>query len=196
MKKTKVILTIMGLPADTIAIALFISAGAFYFIGPYLTFYASASFIAGAVHLMLIKRDGGYQKLNLDIGGPYTTLYVKGLPDNTHEKIESLVESNQLVSIKCPDQKYLRIALRQHVYNRRGFSEFTESDHVEFAGKPLGKRTLLLSYRSKETLQNSISSMLNRGWQLYGEQGTESNLIDRVYTQTMLYEPSEPTIVD
>ncbi|KIF53054.1 MULTISPECIES: hypothetical protein [Vibrio harveyi group] len=191
---TKVVLTIMGLPADTIAIATLMSVAAFYYVGPYMLIYATATICIGLVHLMLIKRHGGYQKLNFDLGGPKMSLYVKGLPDDIHSRIESLIESNQLVLIKCPEHKFLRIALTQFVYNRGGFSELSKAECVELLGKPLGKRTILLSYRSKETLQNSISTMLQRGWKLYGEQGTESNLIDRVYTQTMLYEPSEATM--
>jgi hypothetical protein len=85
----------------------------------------------------------------------------------------------------------LRRAVGENVYRMGGFAEFQTGDSFELSSKPLGKRSLILSYRSKETLQNSMSHLMQRGWRPYGEQGKESSLIDRVYTQTMLYGPRD-----
>ena len=192
MKKLKVVDLIMGLPRDTVLGSVVLTVVAFYLLGPYVEVYACLTLLAAIGHLLVIKRDRGYQKLSYNFGGPIPMqIYVKGLPDNLHAEIESLIESNQLVAIRCSNNRCLRQALSEYVHVRGGFCEFIEADEVQLSGRPLGKRSLLLSYRTKEELQHSMSAMLQRGWKLYGEQGMESNLNDRVYTQTMLYEPSE-----
>ncbi len=182
----------MGLPLNTVLGSVALSVAASYLVGPYVVAYTCLTLLAALGHQLVIKRDRDYQKLSHSVNGPIPLhIYVKGLPDNIYEKIELLIESNQLVSIRCPMNRLLRKALSEGVHARGGFCEFILADEVELSGRPLGKRSLLLSYRTKKQLQESMSEMLQRGWTLYGEQGVESNLIDRVYTQTMLYEPSE-----
>ena len=192
MKKLKLVVSIMGLPQNTVLGSVALSVAAYYLVGPYVEVYACLTLLAALGHQLVIKRDRDYQKLSFSVGGPIPLhIYVKGLPDNIHAKIELLIKSNQLVAIRCPMNRFLRDALSERVHVRGGFCEFIVADEVELSGRPLGKRSLLLSYHTKEQLQESMSAMLQRGWKLYGEQGMESNLIDRVYTQTMLYEPSE-----
>ncbi|USD58831.1 hypothetical protein J4N45_09850 [Vibrio sp. SCSIO 43140] len=160
--------------------------------GGHLFPYLSVAIIVAMVHGLIIKNNKDYQKLMFDFGGgmpPY--LYVKGAPDNLDKKVMSLIGSNQLVCIRCPKHVALENALFNMVTKHGGVCEFIRSDRIEIFGKPLGKRTVLLSYRSKKTLENSISIMQQRGWDLYGEQGVETSLLDRVYTQTMVYEPTE-----
>ncbi|KZX82419.1 hypothetical protein A3715_34140 [Oleiphilus sp. HI0009] len=118
-------------------------------------------------------------------------ILVRGIPETFLEEVDDLIESNKLLIIGCPKNWALRKAISDRVYNKAGFVEFQLSDELSIDHKELGKRAVLLSYRAKKTLQDAISHLMNRGWNISGEQGIESNLIDRVYTQRMVYEPAE-----
>lgn len=127
-------------------------------------------------------------KIPLIAGGPYSYLIVKGLPDGVLESILKVVDSNQLVSITMPQDKMLRACFKRYISIKGGFVEFIEGIEFKLEGKPLGARCLLLSYRKKSELQDAISHLLSKGWKIQGEQSVDANLIDRVYTQTMLFE--------
>lgn len=133
----------------------------------------------------------------VDLGCPMpTTLAIKGLPNSFKNDLEKLISENKLVIFGLPNgakYNYLKTVLSEYIYIRSGFCEFTHSETFFVSSRPLGKQALLLSYHCKKSLQDAISIMLQRGWQIKGSQSTESNLISRVYTQTMLYNPSAPT---
>ncbi|MDA0152342.1 hypothetical protein OH460_08510 [Vibrio sp. Makdt] len=186
----KVIPAFCGFPTNTLFLAISLAIASYFLIGPYTLIYVFFALTLIYGHCFFIRLDGHYEKLSCDLGGFFPHyLYIKGLPDNFFSDIEVIIETNQLVGIHCPKNKLLRIGLRQHVYGHGGFSEFFDGEDVTLSGLPLGNRTLLLSYRTKEKLQCAISTMQNRGWKMHGEQGVEANLIDRHYTQTMMYEP-------
>jgi hypothetical protein len=135
--------------------------------------------------------------IDVNLGGPFpTTVAIKGLPNSFKNDLEKLISENKLVIFGLPNKSkynYLKNVLSEYVYIRSGFCEFTHSETFFVSSRPLGKQALLLSYHSKKSLQDAISIMLQRGWQIEGSQSTESNLVSRVYTQTMLYNPSAPT---
>lgn len=133
----------------------------------------------------------------VNLGGPMpTTVAIKGLPNSFKNDLEKLISENKLVIFGLPNgakYNYLKIVLSEYMYIRSGFCDFTHSETFFVSSRLLGKQALLLSYNSKKSLQDAISIMLQRGWQIEGSQSTESNLISRVYTQTMLYNPAAPT---
>ncbi|MGI5310331.1 hypothetical protein [Rheinheimera sp. WS51] len=133
-----------------------------------------------------------------DLGGPMpTTVAIKGLPASFKEDIENAIAGNKLVVIGLPKQhkfNFLKTVLSKYIYTRAGFCEFAHSENFSMSFRPLDKKALLLSYHSKQSLQDAISIMLKRGWQIEGSQSTESNLISRVYTQTMVYNPSAASV--
>lgn len=135
--------------------------------------------------------------IKADLGGPMpTTVAVKGLPSSFKDDIEKAISENMLLAIGLPKAhkfNFLKTVLSKHIYMRAGFCDFTHSENFSMSYQPLDKKALLLSYHSKQSLQDAISILLKRGWQIEGSQSTESNLISRVYTQTMVYNPSAAT---
>jgi hypothetical protein len=117
---------------------------------------------------------------------------IKCFTEEDMNELFKLINSNQLISITLPhvsdrEFRYIKNILSNFIYKKAGFSEFHKGEILKIEGKPLGKRTVYLAYRSKKTLQDSVSTLLNRGWCIEGYKGTESNLIDRLHTQTMIY---------
>lgn len=135
--------------------------------------------------------------LKADLGGPlHTTVSVKGFSESFKDDIEKAISENKQLVIGLPKAhkfNFLKIVLSKYIYMRSGFCEFTHSENFCISSRPLDKKALLLSFHSKQSLQDAISIMLKRGWQVEGAQSTESNLISRVYTQTMVYSPSSTT---
>lgn len=190
MNKPKVIITLFGLPFITLVIGFLVAIMFKTVTMQYSLLCTALILICGYAHKRVLDKNSEYQKLSMDIGSPISmVLYVKGLPDNIHQVIENIITANELVVCQCPKDPMLRDALKQYVYKRGGFCEFKKSKSFTLTGRPLGKRSLLLSYSTKGQLQDAISVLLERNWELYGQQGTEANLISRVYTQTMIYKP-------
>lgn len=128
-----------------------------------------------------------------DLGGPMpTAVSLKGFPSSFKDDVEKSISENMLLVLGLPKSNkfnFLKAVLSKYIYTRSGFCEFTHSENFSLSLRPLDKTALLLSYHSKQTLQDAISIMLKRGWQIEGHQLTESNLISRIYTQTMVYNP-------
>ena len=167
-----------------------VSASLFFqfYVYPMLIVYVIAGF--AGLHYYKKRYLTDYTVLRFDIGAPFKSeLLVQGLPEKLFEQIDQIILANKLVVITCPEHHFLRMGLRDYVYNKIGFVEFEDGAEIAIHEKELGKRAFLLSYRNKSNLQGTISDLLQRGWKISGEQGMESNLIDRVYTQRMVYEP-------
>lgn len=186
----KVQLSVMGLPVNSLfSLMVFSFILSYYFAFPGLVVYLCVSAVLSYAYKRYFLKE--YVSLSYNAGYPMDhQLLIKGLPLNFLKEINSLIESNQLVEISLPQNIHLRKAISQYVYNRMGFVEFYTSDTIKVQGKNLNKRAFLLSYRNKSTLQNSISILMNRGWDISGELGMERSLLDRIYTQRMVYTPS------
>jgi hypothetical protein len=181
---------VLGLPVGFMLVAAGVSMALSYYVYSALIPYLAVSIIACYLYRKNLLKD--HDSLRFDIGGPVKSeILVKGIPEGFFVELEDLIESNKLVVVSCPKDWMLRKAISDYVYNKAGFVEFKLSDQVSIEQKDLGKRAVLLSYRTKKTLQDAISHLMNRGWSISGQQGMESNLIDRVYTQRMVYEPQE-----
>jgi hypothetical protein len=189
-------ITIYGVPA-TAAIALF-ATPFILSIYVYKIFFIYVIALLPVAYLIRIQTKKHYPtNIAVNLGGPWpTTVAIKGLPNSFKNDLEKLISENKLVIFGLPNRSkynYLKTVLSEYIYIRSGFCEFTHSETFSVSYRPLGKQALLLSYHSKHSLQEAISIMLQRGWQIEGSQSTESNLISRVYTQTMLYNPAAPT---
>lgn len=189
-------ITIAGIPI-TAVIALTASPFllSYYFYPLTLTYFLALLPVA---YLIRIKTQKSYPiTVKADLGGSIlTTVAVKGLPESFKDDIEKAISENMLLVIGLPKASkfnFLKTVLYKFIYTRAGFCEFTHSENFCMSYRALDKKALLLSYHSKQSLQEAMSIMLKRGWQVEGAQSTESNLISRVYTQTMVYNPSAAT---
>lgn len=189
-------ITIAGIPIPAVIV---LTAAPFllsYYLYPATIIYFLALLpIAYAIRIRT-KKDYPL-KIKADLGGPMpTTVAVKGLPSSFKEDIEKAISENMLLVFELPKAhkfNFLKTVLSKYIYMRAGFCEFTHSETFSMSFRPLDKKALLLSYHSKQSLQDAISILLKRGWHIEGSQSTESNLISRVYTQTMVYNSSAAT---
>jgi hypothetical protein len=185
----KSIFLIFGMPALVIILATMLSVAFSYYVYPALFTCLIISCVAAYIWRKVLSSSYPLI-LSINVGGPIDhKVMIRGVPINALEQIRETVEKNRLVVLTLPKDNFLRIAFNQKIYQMGGFVEFKTGHTFALSDKPLGKRILLLSHRSKAQLQCAISHLLQRGWQLYGDQGTESSLVDRVYTQSMLYDP-------
>ena len=130
-------------------------------------------------------------ELDYKLGAPVTSqILIKGSPVDIKDKIELLITENKLIIIHCPKNSILRLAFKQYITGKAGFLEFIDSEGLAVDSKPLNDRVFILSYRDKGSLQTAMASLIQRGgWAIQGIQSYESTLIDRVYTQTMVFNP-------
>lgn len=189
-------ITFAGIPIQAVIAIILLPFLLSYFVYPATFVYLLALLTVAHFIRKQIKKNYTIT-IAVDLGGPMqTTVAIKGLPNSFKNDLERLISENNLVIIGLPNiakYRYLKRILSEYIYIRAGFCEFTHSETFYVSSRPLGKQALLLSYSSKQSLQNAISIMLQRGWQIFGPQSTESNLISRVYTQTMVYNPSAPS---
>lgn len=189
-------ITIAGIPAPA-AIALIVAPFLLsYYLYPATVVYFLV--LLPIAYAIRIKTQKDFPlTVKADLGGPMpTTVAVRGLPSSFKDDIEKAISENMLLVIGLPKAhkfNFLKTVLSKYIYMRAGFCKFTHSETFSMSFQPLDKKALLLSYRSKQSLQDAISILLKRGWQIEGSQSTESNLISRVYTQTMVYNPSAAT---
>lgn len=176
---------IFGLPLFETAVTLAISLTFSLLINDYQNSSFIIALLVSWVYAIKLKREMPFSLRSSSNYG--VILRVAGLPDDFYTSIDMIIEDNKLVVITCPKDPMFRFAIKEHIYNKLGFVEFNDGDRVTVTSKQLGHSTFLLSYRDKVSLQNAISSLMKRGWKFQGEQGTESSLFDRVYTQTMIY---------
>ncbi|WP_445769025.1 hypothetical protein [Rheinheimera sp.] len=184
-------MTIVGIPVPAV-LALIAAIFFFSYLYPAPFIYILAAVpLAYAIRIHTLRAYPVIVKA--DLGGPMpSTLAIKGLPASFKEDIENAIAGNKLVVIGLPKKQkfnFLKTVLSKYIYTRAGFCEFTHSENFSMSFRPLDKKALLLSYHSKQSLQDAISILLKRGWQIEGSQSTESNLISMVYTQTMVYNP-------
>ncbi|WP_240224562.1 hypothetical protein [Rheinheimera hassiensis] len=189
-------MTIAGIPVPAVLALIAAICLLSYFYPATLIYILAAAPLAYAIRIHTFRTYPITVKA--DLGGPIpTTVVIKGLPASFKEDIEKAISENKQIVIGLPKKhkfNFLKTVLSEYIYTRAGFCEFTHSNNFSVSYRPLDRKALLLSYHSKQSLQDAISTILQRGWQIEGSQSTESNLISRVYTQTMVYNPNTASV--
>jgi len=184
---------IFGLPALVILAGIAVSFALAHYVYPALFGYIALTLVVAYIwrrhllkseHVIIRMPNGGEANIS--------KLLVRGVSSNILEEIFTAINNNQLVIVHAPKNKPLRAALTETIYRKGGFSKFRDANRLYISSEPLGERVLLLSYGSKAKLQSAMSHLMARGWTLHGKQDVERSLFDRVYTQTMLYQPQQP----
>lgn len=191
-------MTLAGIPIPAaIALIAFPFLLSYYYYLFELTFVYFIAMLPIAYAIRIKTKKDYPLKIKADLGGPIpTTVAVKGFPSSFKDDVEKAISENMLLVFELPKAhkfNFLKTVLSKYIYMRAGFCEFTHSETFSMTSPPLDKKVLLLSYHSKQSLQDAISILLKRCWHIEGPQSTESNLISRVYTQTMVYNPSAAT---
>lgn len=183
---------IFGLPALVILPGIVASFVLAHYVYPALFGYITLTFVAAYIwRRYLITSEHVSLRMPNSGEANISTLLVRGVSSDTVEQILTAINSNQLVIIHSPKNKPLRAALSETVYRKGGFCEFRDSNQLYISPEPLGETALLLSYGTRTKLQSAMSNLMARCWIPHGKQDVERSLVDRVYTQTMLYQPSK-----
>lgn len=186
-KSVKTVPAVMGLPLVELALLLSAALILGLFIGASAPLLLVALVAAIAIK-KIFYRDWLSLPLNPAAAFPPVVL-VKGLSIETLSDIDKIIDSGRKVAIELPNNNLLRHALALYIKDRLGFYEFYDAleQRVSVSSTDMGMETLLLSYKSRESLQQAITMLKKRGWKESGSYHQASNLISTVHTQSMSF---------